>query len=433
MLDVPVAKPTLLVVPAHHIEQWIDAIQLFTSDIIIKVYDCENKRFARRVKYLSMLSKGSTEYSRLSEESAARTVIISTYLTLTRWHGPDVLRNERVRRRRDDMPSSGRYQAQKWVRDQFSLSTPDRSWSRDLNDCFERVIIDEGHEIRDESSAAWIAIRWLNCRYKIIVTATPMLNSAADFVGLVAMLGPDDDVWDPDKIKELGITDPGKFDPWDLPESDPAHLLRFSARGLRNFVFNNRLTNGEVSLRMRQVLKQCLLRRSYDAMVNGKVIGDDLPSVHDISIDMNLSEKERQQYEPEYKIGFHCLFQLCGGRVLYDTAEYIRLCLLTSWLGFKWLTRTDLKPLCGRNIEAGGILKEIRKIQIESGKVPRNPLTVDNIEGLFRAHTDGSPKLRCLLLVIAELVVVKKEKLVVWVTLPSQVIWLEKVSFSTGG
>jgi hypothetical protein len=428
------AKPTLLIVPPNLVNQWIKAIQGFTADIIIKVYHGARNRSFEGLEYIDRLTQDHPLFCSTREESVARTVIISTYLTLTCRHGPTALRNYRIRRTMQETPDLKKSDAKKLVEKLWPFDTPDRSWECDLCDRFERVILDEGHEIRNESTRSWITIRWLNCTYKIIVTATPTLNSISDFVGLMGMLEPNDDIWNSDNLRDLGVTNLDEFDPWKLSEEDPAHILRFTARGLRDYVFDAKLTKEEIGLRMRHVFKKCLLKRSYGAKVDGKVIGDDLPPAQCITIEVNLNKQEREQYDTEYRSGVQRLFRMSKGRIIYDTSVYRRLCLVTSWLGFKWLLHykvKELKEFHKTKGDARRILCDMRAEQVRNGEIPLEVPPENDIQRLLQAHAEGSPKLRYLLLIIAELVVLKKEKLIIWVMLPAQMTWLEKVSFCT--
>lgn len=54
---------------------------------------------------------------------------------------------------------------------------------------WDRVILDEGHEIRNPKSKTYIACRMLRANIRWILTGTPVFNSMRDFVTLAAWLG----------------------------------------------------------------------------------------------------------------------------------------------------------------------------------------------------------------------------------------------------
>ena len=58
-----------------------------------------------------------------------------------------------------------------------------------LNVKWDRVILDEGHEIRNKKSKGHIACRALEAPIRWIVTGTPVFNSIKDFVALCAFVG----------------------------------------------------------------------------------------------------------------------------------------------------------------------------------------------------------------------------------------------------
>ena len=58
-----------------------------------------------------------------------------------------------------------------------------------LRVAWDRVILDEGHEIRNRKSKSHIACRALQAPIRWIVTGTPVFNSVKDFVALCAFVG----------------------------------------------------------------------------------------------------------------------------------------------------------------------------------------------------------------------------------------------------
>jgi SNF2 family DNA or RNA helicase len=72
---------------------------------------------------------------------------------------------------------------------------------------WDRVILDEGHEIRNRKSKGHIACRALQAPIRWVVTGTPVFNSIKDFVALCAFVGMPREVVQgyTDKVRELYV------------------------------------------------------------------------------------------------------------------------------------------------------------------------------------------------------------------------------------
>lgn len=80
------------------------------------------------------------------------------------------------------------------------------------------------------------------------------------------------------------------------------------------------------------------------------------------------------------------------------------------------------------------ILKDLFSAQKRAGVRSEDQISIphpDEIQDILENLGQGSPKLRFLLLIIAELVILKQEKMLVFVTLLAQQTWLECVSQAT--
>ena len=83
-----------------------------------------------------------------------------------------------------------------------------------LNIKWDRVILDEGHEIRNKNSKGHTACRALEAPIRWIVTGTPVFNSIKDFVALCAFIGLPREVVQgyTDKIREKFVLRRTKID-----------------------------------------------------------------------------------------------------------------------------------------------------------------------------------------------------------------------------
>jgi superfamily II DNA or RNA helicase len=124
-------KPrTLIIVPKSIITQWVEEISRFAPHLSIGVFDGPERKI----------------------EDVDVTIAPYTLLTTEGWE-------VRTRRR---------------------LST----WSQ-----WDRVILDEAHEIRNKKSKLFKSVCRLQTQIKWIVTGTPVFNSMEDFVSLSTFLG----------------------------------------------------------------------------------------------------------------------------------------------------------------------------------------------------------------------------------------------------
>jgi SNF2 family DNA or RNA helicase len=93
------------------------------------------------------------------------------------WDGPNRTTNLEVIRRYDVVVTS------------YSLTSPRTNESSPLHKvAWDRVVLDEAHEIRNPNTKSYVAIRSLNTRIMWIVTGTPIFNSIRDFVALCALI-----------------------------------------------------------------------------------------------------------------------------------------------------------------------------------------------------------------------------------------------------
>lgn len=390
-------------------------------------------------------------------EDTARTIILTSYMTLTSRHGPNALKKWRVEQFRLQHPKMTLANIKQTLANKkFKLKDPDRAWCGDLHGCFERIVMDEGHDIRNMETHTWTTIKWIVATSsRHIMTATPLLNGPGDFRGLMAMLEPAEDMWEAPYLATLGIKKPPPkspkvdkdgepiseddddedfFDPWEVPDDDHRAILRYTARSITLHVLQSGIDKAVMGVRLRKIFTKCLIRRSYGSMIAGKTIGSNLPPVQTMNVQVEFeTQDERRFYNQAYDDSLKRLFKKGKNEeTIWDTNVYRAMCLMTSWLSFQYLTDYRVKKLREfrkKNGDAFRILKDLRARQLKHGvldpvKVPEQ----DDVQGALELLCKGSPKLRYLLLVIAELVLLKKEKVIIWVYLPAQMEFLEQVS-----
>jgi SNF2 family DNA or RNA helicase len=76
---------------------------------------------------------------------------------------------------------------------------------------FHRVVLDEGHKVKNAQTLASNMVMLLKAPYKWILTATPMMNRATDYIGYLHLLWDDEMKLDskdqPDDLKDIYIND----------------------------------------------------------------------------------------------------------------------------------------------------------------------------------------------------------------------------------
>jgi hypothetical protein len=102
-------------------------------------------------------------------------------------------------------------------------------------------------------------------------------------------------------------------------------------------------------------------------------------------------------------------------------------CLLASWLGFQDLLDYNISWLSVKRemMNALTILRDVQKGQERMKVAKENQLSIDekssldDIQNILSKHYTGSPKLQQLLPILAGVVVLRKERPLLWVDNPT--------------
>jgi hypothetical protein len=429
--------------------QWTAEIKRFTDEFDIVVYWGAAKRtLADNVVHFKGKLTRSSEFFNGDEKNSI-CIILSTYNTWGIRHGLNALKKEAVAQRKAFLNCTQKA-AVAYVEAYYEQHSRYPRVDVDLRNLFVRVILDEAHEMRNLSKQIATSILWLQPQYRIALTGTPTLSGIIDFAGIMAFIQPNN-IYDIESLKEMGLTVTGttpkdvieevfdQVDPWNVDDEDPTAILKFTPEALRKHVFNKNKSQEEQGKRMRTVFSQIMLRRSFASTIDGQRIGDQLPAVQRTNIACEYTPLEREHYNfmcnDQSTVLFRKRSNADGNEaVVWDTTTYRKLCLITSWLGLGYLLNykaAQLKKFRKGNGSALDLLKDLCKGQARQG-VPqkqRIPLVADmNVTQVLEHHCTGSPKLRQLLKIIADLVVFQDEKITVWCNNPLQMQWLESVS-----
>ncbi|EKG15023.1 SNF2-related protein [Macrophomina phaseolina MS6] len=452
--DAPTAKPTLLVCPANLLGQWAEEIGRISGSFDVRIYHGGRLTIDQAAPHskISKVLRKDDKFFDGSEENS-KVIILTSYRTFLKRHGPTAYKNYLAKKLVNEGLS--RKDAKRRVDEGFTGS-PDTKWDQNLEGCFERVVLDEGHEIRNSDTQTWKSIRWLHAKYYIIATTTPLIDSVRDFSGILGMLQSHNDLWTENSLQNLGAfklvprIDPSlpaqereratfsrdeyltRFDPWDYEDEHPVSILRLTKESYIEHVAKLRASNHERGRRAREVFKSCMLRRTYNSCIDGTRISDHMPVVQNNIVECRLSDEEFPRYKEIFR---ECMSKLHRKRkddVVLDTNVYRQLLLVGTWLNCQHILDykvNKLREFRKANRSAYDILKDVQSKQ-KSRRFPSH-LTLqlpepNDKEGILKAFCRGSPKLRALAELIADLVLMRKEKVVVWCTLPAQQLIIEK-------
>ena len=412
----------MIVVPPNLVYQWADEIERVTKAFDVYVYYGDtrrggigsSKKLPRKIDNDCFLFDGSPE--------RASAIVITSYQSLTTRHGPSALQKWRVSK-------------EKWSKAEANKSANvlDPKWPGNLAGQFERVVLDEVHLIRNLHALSSVAIGWLKASFNLCLSATPLFNSIEDFQGFVPLLfKPGGDLWGPESLKKMGLADTLAKDinPFKLPDDHPGAVLRCTSEAIAKYIYHDSVGSAVAGFRLGQVWERCLIRRTFSSKLpfdDGQMIGSAIPPTMTKVYDLKLNSLERAKYDEETAQYYRKLMRpLPNGRVGWNMKSYRKLALLTTWLGFQYVSES-VTAKDTKNAAAMAYQKTlVHKWAVHVGK--KNPdFAVPAADDYFNQLVfllRGSPRLRALLPIVAEQVFERKEKAIVWCLFPGQQVYV---------
>lgn len=384
------AKPILVVVPVHLMDQWITEFETVAKgqfDIYRYHGDYRVAAMGDETIVSGHLGKSHFLFN-TNREQNARSVVITTYETLATRHGPGAQKADRINQ------GMSATQAQ-----QISADL-DPKWAKALDGCFEILVADEAHAIKNVRSQITRTLIWLDCSFNCLMTGTPTPNGMPDMAGYYPLIEARDAEawWSEESLKRMNIHH--SVNPFDWPNHDEVAKLRMTEKAFRKFLLPSSIPPDVQGARIAQVWRNCLIRRTNASRVpfdSQSTIGDCLPRIHSTVVNCCYTVEEQVKYEVVEK---DLLGKLIDKNAhTYSFSVHRKLGLLTSWLSLLEIDKVaDLKT---GNIEkylhTKNFGRQIASFARPDLNIDKNSENWDQLPAVVGALCDGSPKMRALL------------------------------------
>lgn len=298
-------KPFLVVVPPAVLSQWISEVKEITGKKVFRIirYYGDYRRttsYPDEVQFQQLLTKNLPILSEVNDKTL---LIVTTYQTFRDRHGMKAFRKAA----KIDSKTTPSHQ----IDQQYA------AWSGNLAGVFETVILDEGQELKDETSDNSQAIQSLKAQFHLILTATPIPNGASDWRGYVNFVRPaavKDEWWEPESLNKWvnkDNVDLKNFDPFeDVTDRNPAALLRYTMRAAQEFIFKGNVWSETKGINLLKIWRTCMIRRTNQSRIpflSSNLIGNELPRVYGVHLQCQFAQDvmgkdELDMYDQETRI-----------------------------------------------------------------------------------------------------------------------------------
>ena len=284
---------------------------------------------------------------------------------------------------------------------------------------FSRVFVDEAQFIK--GGGAWSeAIANLRAFAVLLISGTPASNTVEDIEGVLGLLY-SNRLWD-----ELH-TDPDT-NPWEFEDTDPRALLQCTGIAIHKHLIpcTDKVEQGRM---LSRVYKKCLLKRSYDTIFEGKRIGHSLPPMKVVTAQLHIPEDRKPEFSSNLRDLATGLFKVGrSGKVIMNSHKHQALVRYNLWEDSSFILgwhQRELRTFRSQHTdEEQGVIPTLRDLLLDMVALSDfegfDDLDIETcpIEDLALAVAAKSPKLRFLSWLVAYIVLIKREKVVVWALNP---------------
>ncbi|KAB8275464.1 P-loop containing nucleoside triphosphate hydrolase protein [Aspergillus minisclerotigenes] len=239
-------------------------------------------------------------------------------------------------------------------------------------------------------------------------------------------------------LKELG------GDIFKLPPEDPARNVCCTKRAVEEYILDNNVPPMVAGERLRVIFGQIMVRRTLSSRMESfgsRMIGSDIPPTHRRVCTTVYSRKEHDMYTRLSAIHYGGLFMedpRDPTKIVWNMAKLRKLCLLTSWLGFDYLEHAlhaPKIPKACKDLKQGTLGAVFARTIVGKMKPQFQESIYQSIETIVETRRTwvlefllkGSPKMRAMLPVLRDQVIVHGEKAMVWTQFPAEQIYVAAV------
>lgn len=420
------AYPFLIVVPPSLIMQWAAEVTSITKELTVQLYYGDSRgsteigvpQINRRLKQEDKLFNGEPENARI--------VVLTTYQTLNQRHGPAAVKSW-------CQSTNQRYYD--------NATRPPSDFPFNIQECFHDVVLDEAHSLRNPMSSQTRAVYWLAASFHLLLSATLLYNSRDDMRGYMPLLFTTPSIWGHTDWTTLGVsTEQNVFE---LPEDHPGAKLRCSVEAVEKYVLNQQVAPDVSGDRFRLVLKRLMIRRNLTSRIpfdSPMPIGADIPPIERKVINVIFSKPEDEMFSDlasNLRKGLFTRSPADRNKFIYNMRKLRMLMLLSSWLGMHYvessleaqnipvvvskLKTREVAPFMAKAIEEMVVVNKTAMAHFfKHASSLTNQRRTWCLEFLLR----GSPKMRAMLPILRDQVIIHGEKAIVWTQFPAEQVYV---------
>ncbi|PYH93706.1 P-loop containing nucleoside triphosphate hydrolase protein, partial [Aspergillus ellipticus CBS 707.79] len=151
-------KPILVLVPPHLIYQWQTEILSITKQLALHVYYGET-RSRKDVRQID--GKLTADHEIFTKQGRRPTVVLSSYNTFESRHGVSGVKAWYMYKYKSKLKGG---------------ENCPKDYPNNIEGCFGLIILDEAHNLRNETSGISQAVWWARGDFNLLLTATPFFN-----------------------------------------------------------------------------------------------------------------------------------------------------------------------------------------------------------------------------------------------------------------